>query len=70
MLFPGVRPYIKTALTGIISIHAEVYTICPRLVTKVLKEAVQALSEEMLRLVHCVQKFNANGSLQVFYFYF
>lgn len=60
----GVRPYIKTALTGIITIHAEVYTISPQLVKRIIQETIKSLAEELLRLVQCVQKFSANGSLQ------
>ncbi|XP_039262128.2 exocyst complex component 2-like [Styela clava] len=60
----GVRPYIKTALTGIITIHAEVYTISPQLVKRIIQETIKSLAEELLRLIQCVQKFSANGSLQ------
>nr|CAB3243970.1 exocyst complex component 2 [Phallusia mammillata] len=59
-----VRPYIKTALMSIITIHSEVYSICPALVVRVMTDVIQAVADELLRLVECVTRIGVNGSLQ------
>nr|XP_002127048.1 exocyst complex component 2 [Ciona intestinalis] len=60
----GVRPYIKTALMSIITIHAEVYSINPDLVPRFLIQVIQMTSEEVLRLIQCIRKIGTNGSMQ------
>ena len=61
----GVRRYIKEALMGMIRIHAEIYSVSPRLVPRVMRHVVEAVVDELCRLIQCVMGFNRNGALQV-----
>ncbi|XP_013403813.1 exocyst complex component 2 isoform X2 [Lingula anatina] len=60
----GVRSYLKEALMGLIRVHAEVFAISPVLVTRILTRVIVAVSEEVARLILCVETFNLNGALQ------
>nr|XP_012623947.1 exocyst complex component 2 isoform X2 [Microcebus murinus] len=60
----GVRNYLKEALVNIIAVHAEVFTISKELVPRVLSKVVEAVSEELSRLMQCVSTFSRNGALQ------
>ncbi|CAH1269792.1 Hypp4243 [Branchiostoma lanceolatum] len=60
----GVRNYVKEALMNLIAVHAEVFSISPLLVERVLSRLLQALAEEMLRLMECVTEWSANGANQ------
>ncbi|KAM8789058.1 exocyst complex component 2 isoform 2-T2 [Rhynchonycteris naso] len=60
----GVRNYLKEALVNIIAVHAEVFTISKELVPRVLSKVVDAVSEELSRLLQCVSSFSRHGSLQ------
>ncbi|XP_019398041.1 PREDICTED: exocyst complex component 2 [Crocodylus porosus] len=60
----GVRNYLKEALVNIIAVHAEVFTISKELVPRVLFRIVEAVSEELSRLMQCVSSFSKNGALQ------
>ncbi|XP_076999617.1 exocyst complex component 2 isoform X4 [Tamandua tetradactyla] len=60
----GVRNYLKEALVNIIAVHAEVFTISKELVPRVLTKVVEAVSEELSRLMQCVSSFSKNGALQ------
>ncbi|XP_019346020.1 exocyst complex component 2 isoform X1 [Alligator mississippiensis] len=59
-----VRNYLKEALVNIIAVHAEVFTISKELVPRVLSRIVEAVSEELSRLMQCVSSFSKNGALQ------
>lgn len=61
----GVRNYLKEALVNIIAVHAEVFTVSKELVPRVLSRVVEAVSEELSRLMQCVAFFSNNGALQV-----
>uniref|UniRef100_A0A8C3KXY9 Exocyst complex component 2 n=1 Tax=Chrysolophus pictus TaxID=9089 RepID=A0A8C3KXY9_CHRPC len=61
----GVRNYLKEALVNIIAVHAEVFTISKDLVPRVMSRIVEAVSEELSRLMQCVSSFSKNGALQV-----
>uniref|UniRef100_A0A8U7MHJ5 Exocyst complex component 2 n=1 Tax=Corvus moneduloides TaxID=1196302 RepID=A0A8U7MHJ5_CORMO len=61
----GVRNYLKEALVNIIAVHAEVFTISKDLVPRVMSRVVEAVSEELSRLMQCVSSFSKNGALQV-----
>lgn len=50
---------------GIIEVHAEVYAICPHFVYRVISKVIEAVVDEMSRLIQCVTGFNASGALQV-----
>ncbi|KAF6344494.1 exocyst complex component 2 [Rhinolophus ferrumequinum] len=60
----GVRNYLKEALVNIIAVHAEVFTVSKELVPRVLSKVVEAVSEELSRLMQCVSSFSKNGALQ------
>uniref|UniRef100_A0A8I5R0Y4 Exocyst complex component 2 n=1 Tax=Papio anubis TaxID=9555 RepID=A0A8I5R0Y4_PAPAN len=60
----GVRNYLKEALVNIIAVHAEVFTVSKELVPRVLSKVVEAVSEELSRLMQCVSSFSRNGALQ------
>ncbi|XP_070603271.1 exocyst complex component 2 isoform X2 [Erythrolamprus reginae] len=60
----GVRNYVKEALVHIIAVHAEVFTISKELVPRVLSRIVEAVAEELSRLMQCVSSFSRNGALQ------
>uniref|UniRef100_A0A3B3S722 Exocyst complex component 2 n=1 Tax=Paramormyrops kingsleyae TaxID=1676925 RepID=A0A3B3S722_9TELE len=63
----GVRNYLKEALVNIITVHAEVFTVSKELVPRVVSRIVEAVAEEMSRLMQCVSSFSRNGALQVSY---
>ncbi|XP_060890248.1 exocyst complex component 2 isoform X1 [Labrus mixtus] len=60
----GVRNYLKEALVNIITVHAEVFTVSKDLVPRVLSRIVEAVADEMCRLMQCVSSFSKNGALQ------
>ncbi|XP_077993599.1 exocyst complex component 2-like isoform X2 [Glandiceps talaboti] len=60
----GVRPYIKEAIMNVISIHAEVYAISPMFIPRIMTKIVEALAEEICRLISCVGEFSPAGALQ------
>ncbi|KAH0506791.1 Exocyst complex component 2 [Microtus ochrogaster] len=60
----GVRNYLKEALVNIIAVHAEVFTVSKELVPRVLSRVIEAVSEELSRLMQCVSSFSRNGALQ------
>uniref|UniRef100_A0A4W4FDZ1 Exocyst complex component 2 n=1 Tax=Electrophorus electricus TaxID=8005 RepID=A0A4W4FDZ1_ELEEL len=60
----GVRNYLKEALVSIISVHSEVFTVSKELVPRILSKLIEAVSEEMSRLMQCVSSFSKNGGLQ------
>ncbi|XP_062308401.1 exocyst complex component 2 [Osmerus eperlanus] len=60
----GVRNYLKEALVNIITVHAEVFTVSKELVPRALSHLVEAVAEEMSRLMQCVSSFSKNGALQ------
>ncbi|NXY32152.1 EXOC2 protein, partial [Pomatorhinus ruficollis] len=64
LLPTGVRNYLKEALVNIIAVHAEVFTISKDLVPRVMSRVVEAVSEELSRLMQCVSSFSKNGALQ------
>jgi len=43
----------------------QVFTISKELVTRVLSKIIEAVAEEMSRLMQCVSSFSKNGALQV-----
>ena len=49
---------------SIIAVHAEVFAVCKGLVPRVLSRVVEAVSEELSRLMQCVSSFSRNGALQ------
>ncbi|CAG5128462.1 unnamed protein product, partial [Candidula unifasciata] len=60
----GVRNYLKEIIMSIIEVHAEVYSISPKFVMRVMRKIIEAVCEELSRLVQCVHDFNAGGAIQ------
>ncbi|XP_069586851.1 exocyst complex component 2 isoform X1 [Ranitomeya imitator] len=60
----GVRHYLKEALVSMIAVHAEVFSISKQLVPRVMARIVEAVGEELCRLMQCVSSFSRNGALQ------
>ncbi|XP_064599052.1 exocyst complex component 2-like [Liolophura sinensis] len=60
----GVRSYLKQVIMGMIQVHAEVFSVSPIFLTRVLSKLTEAISEEMSRLVSCTTGFNNYGILQ------
>ncbi|XP_056377020.1 exocyst complex component 2 isoform X2 [Hyla sarda] len=60
----GVRNYLKEALVSMIVVHAEVFSISKQLVPRVMSRIVEAVGEELCRLMQCVSSFSRNGALQ------
>ena len=61
----GVRSYLKENLMSMIEVHAEVFSISPKFVARVMGKVTEAVVEEVTRLILCVDAFGANGALQV-----
>ncbi|XP_052817552.1 exocyst complex component 2-like [Mya arenaria] len=59
-----VRNYLKEVLMGLIEVHAEVYSILPSYVRPVMTRVIEAVAEEISRLVQCVPEFGTNGAIQ------
>ncbi|GAB1601968.1 exocyst complex component 2-like isoform X1 [Argonauta hians] len=60
----AVRSYLKEVLMGMIEVHAEVYAVFPSFVPRVMRKVVEAVAEELSRLMLCSSGFNSNGALQ------
>ncbi|XP_059170244.1 exocyst complex component 2-like [Physella acuta] len=60
----GVRNYLKEIIMSLTEVHAEVYSISPRFVMRVMKKITEAVCEEVSRLIQCVTEFNACGAIQ------
>jgi len=50
---------------GMIEVHAEVYSISPAFINRIMGKIVGAIVEEMSRLIQCVPEFGTNGMIQV-----
>ncbi|KAK8769331.1 hypothetical protein V5799_014204 [Amblyomma americanum] len=60
----GVSPYIKEVLMNLIEVHAEVYTISPPLVGRIMTPLAQSVAEEIARIYECTEKFTKYGNMQ------
>ncbi|PVD20477.1 hypothetical protein C0Q70_18633 [Pomacea canaliculata] len=60
----GVRNYLKENLMSMIEVHAEVFSISPMFVSRVMSKVTEAVVEEVTRLIHCVDSFGAHGAVQ------
>jgi exocyst complex component 2 len=57
--------YVKELLENLIAVQAQVFSIAPALVRRVLVEVIDASVEEVSRLHECMaDRFNENGNLQ------
>lgn len=50
-----IRPYAKECINNLIQVQSEVNSISPALIRSVLPQVVQTISEELYRLMSCVQ---------------
>lgn len=60
----GVRNYLKEVIMRLIEVHAEVYSISPNFIPRVMTKIVDAVVDEVSRLTQCVTAFGPNGALQ------
>nr|XP_023022943.1 exocyst complex component 2 [Leptinotarsa decemlineata] len=58
------RPYAKECINNLISVLSEVNNISGTLLDSVLPRIVETISEELYRLMSCVQKFSKEGNQQ------
>ncbi|KAL4222023.1 Exocyst complex component 2 [Mactra antiquata] len=59
-----VRNYLKEVIMAMIEVHAEVHSISPAFICRVMVKIVDAVVEELSRLIQCVPEFGTNGILQ------
>ncbi|KAJ8933784.1 hypothetical protein NQ314_013820 [Rhamnusium bicolor] len=59
-----IRPYAKECINNLINVHSEVNNISTKLLDNVLPKIVETISEELYRLMSCVQKFSKAGAQQ------
>jgi len=60
----GVRAYVIEALMSMIDVIDEVSTVNPQFVPKVLAKIVEKVSEELNRIIQCVDAFSLRGAIQ------
>ncbi|XP_050399054.1 exocyst complex component 2 [Patella vulgata] len=60
----GVRSYLKEVILSIIEVHAEVFVISPAFVSRVMKKVMEAVCEEISRIIQCVTDFGSAGAIQ------
>lgn len=60
----GVSPYIREILMNMTEVHAEVFSISPALVGRIMTPLVQGIAEETSRVYECVDKFTQHGNMQ------
>ncbi|KAK2166794.1 hypothetical protein LSH36_35g06011 [Paralvinella palmiformis] len=60
----GVRNYLKEAIMGMIEIQAEVYSVSPNFVERVMFRVIESVTDEISRLFQCVTNFDHQGALQ------
>lgn len=62
----GVRNYLKEVIMRMIEVHAEVFAVSPVFVTRVMSKVIEAVTEELSRLIQCVTEFSTYGTLQAY----
>ncbi|ESO82768.1 hypothetical protein LOTGIDRAFT_108931 [Lottia gigantea] len=60
----GVRSYLKEVIISIIEVHAEVFSISPAFITRVMMKVMEAVCEEISRIIQCVTAFGTIGAIQ------
>ncbi|XP_017858063.1 PREDICTED: exocyst complex component 2 [Drosophila arizonae] len=58
------RPYAHECLDNLVGVYSEIYSISPALLRPILESIVQTISEELARLMSCVQHFSYTGAIQ------
>ncbi|XP_014227604.1 exocyst complex component 2 [Trichogramma pretiosum] len=59
-----VKPYTQEIVANVITVHAEVCRISPRLLKRVLSHIVENIAEEVSRVFSCVKSFSHEGVVQ------
>ena len=49
----------------LIEVHAEIFSIAPTFVQRLMCHVIEVVSEEFARLIQCVTGFSTHGALQV-----
>ncbi|XP_062584867.1 exocyst complex component 2-like isoform X2 [Saccostrea cucullata] len=60
----GVRNYVKEMIMKMIEVHAEVFAVSPVFVTRVTQKVIEAVSEELTRLIQCVTEHGPYSPIQ------
>lgn len=58
------RPYAHECCDNLVGVYSEIYSISPSLLRPILESIVQTISEELARLMSCVQRFSYTGAIQ------
>ncbi|XP_037957649.1 exocyst complex component 2 [Teleopsis dalmanni] len=58
------RPYAHECCDNLVGVYSEIFTISPALLRPILEPIVLTVSEELARLMSCVQKFSYTGAIQ------
>ncbi|XP_064542046.1 exocyst complex component 2 [Drosophila montana] len=58
------RPYAHECCDNLVGVYSEIYSISPTLLRPILESIVQTISEELARLMSCVQRFSYTGAIQ------
>lgn len=58
------RPYAHECCDNLVGVYSEIYTISPALLRPILEPIVLTVSEELARLMSCVQQFSYTGAIQ------
>ncbi|CAB0035765.1 unnamed protein product [Trichogramma brassicae] len=59
-----IKPYTQEIVANVITVHAEVCRISPRLLKRVLSHIVENIAEEVSRVFSCVKSFSHEGVVQ------
>jgi exocyst complex component 2 len=59
-----VRGYVKDTLLKLVRVHAEVYSVVPIFVVRILSKIIEAMVAEVTRVLQCVPGFGENGAMQ------
>lgn len=58
------RPYAHECCDNLVGVFSEINSISPSLLRPILESIVQTISEELARLMSCVQRFSYTGAIQ------
>jgi exocyst complex component 2 len=56
--------YLREVLLAVVSMHAQVLTLCPPFLDKIIAKMTENAAEELYRLFSCVTRFSLDGALQ------
>lgn len=58
------RPYAHECCDNLVGVFSEINSVSPSLLRPILESIVQTISEELARLMSCVQRFSYTGAIQ------